>query len=277
MEKQSLFDLIPLPYENWRKLGEALYLPPQTQRALIRFPMYRFLYGCRGDTTGLMMLIGDPGTGKSDSVRWAADAVMRRFGTKGNALVINPAGLQDEHLGRSQKNVAELIEKIAFSASQVPTAVILDDAEAVLMSRKQSTQSNDPTDVAKATTTLLHGLDRLRFNPNIVQFATLNISGLVDEAILSRCDVIIPFNLPNVQARTAILTRNLKGLAGERVLGKLVAATEGKSGRDLNKINLLAYLQGTGTSLNDLTESDYLAACRCLHTQLQTSEGKHHA
>jgi AAA+ superfamily predicted ATPase len=206
------------------------------------------------------MVTGDPGTGKSDSVRWAADAVIRKFGAKGIALVINPAGLSDEHLGRSQKLTEELYTSIDMCSRKSITVTIYDDAESFFMSRRQSAESNDPTDVVKATIALLHGFDRLRFNPKVVQFATLNISGLIDPAILNRSDVVVRYNLPDIEARTAILARNLKGLAGERVLEKLAAQTQGKSGREINKINLHAYLHGTGPLLEDLTESDYLAA-----------------
>jgi len=173
---------------------------------------------------------------------------------------LNVSGLMDEHLGRSQKNVEELFDTIAFSARKKPSFIFLDDAEAYFMKRQQSVKSNDLTDVVKATIALFRGMDDLRFNPNVVQYATLNIEGLVDEAIQSRCNISIPFELPDLKARTAILARKVKGLAGERVLKVLATATEGKSGRDLNKINLLAYLEGTGETLEDLTEEDYLRA-----------------
>jgi SpoVK/Ycf46/Vps4 family AAA+-type ATPase len=260
VEKQQLYDLVELPDDNWREQGEALHLPPHVRRYLLRFGMYRVLYGMRDGIIGLMMLKGPPGTGKSVMVRWAADTLSRALDTTGNALVINAAGLMDEHLGRSQKNAAELFDTIAFSAGKKLTVVILDDAESVFMSRRQSTQSQDPTDVVKVTTTILQGLDRLRFNPNVVQYATLNIEGLVDEAILSRCDMTLSFELPNLADRTAILSRTVQGLAGERVLEELAGATEGKSGRHLNTINLHAYLEGTATRREDLTEADYLRA-----------------
>lgn len=260
MNTPQLYDLVKLPDDTWRQQGKALHLPPHVRRYLLRFGMYRVLYGISDEIIGLMMLNGPPGTGKSVMVRWAADTLSRALRTTGNALVINAAGLMDEHLGRSQKNAAELIDNIAYSASKKLTVVIIDDAESLFMSRKQSTQSNDPTDVVKVTTTILKGLDRLRFNPNVVQYATLNMEGLVDEAILSRCDVTLSFELPNLADRTAILTRKVKGLAGERVLDELAAATEGKSGRDLNKINLLAYLEGTEKDRKHLTEANYLSA-----------------
>jgi AAA+ superfamily predicted ATPase len=260
MNKPHFYDLVELPNDNWQRQGEALHLDPYIRHILLRFGGFQLRYKRTEGTHGIIILNGPPGVGKSDTIRWGADALVRKFATRGNALVINVAGLMDEHLGRSQKNVAELIDTIAFSADKYLTLVLLDDAEAYFMSRKQSIDSNDPTDVAKATTEFMHGMDRLRFNPNVVQYATLNIEDLVDEAIHDRCDVVISFELPNLEARTAILARKVKGLAGERVLEELAAATEGKSGRKLNKINLHAYIHGTADTLEGLTEEDYLHA-----------------
>jgi AAA+ superfamily predicted ATPase len=137
--------------------------------------------------------------------------------------------------------------------------VILDDAEALFLSRQQSIASNDPTDIVRVATTLFQGLDDLRFEP-VILYATLNIQGIVDEAIESRCDYILTFGLPPYEARLSILQTKVKGSAGERVLTELAAATEGWSGRDLNKINLKAFLKGTAATREELTEEDYLRA-----------------
>jgi SpoVK/Ycf46/Vps4 family AAA+-type ATPase len=260
MDKHPLYDFVELPDDNWQRQGEDLQLDPHIPHILLRFGEFRIHHGSREGTHGLILVPGPPGVGKSVAIRWAADALVRELHTTGNALVVRAANLSDEHLGRSQKNVEEFFDTIAFSARNKITPIIIDDAESVCMSRQQSVNSNDPTDVVKATIAFFQGMDRLRFNPNVVQYAALNIEGLVDPAILSRSDVAIPFELPNLEARIAILARKVKGLAGERVLRELAAATEGKSGRDLNKINLLAYLHGTAKTLEDLTEDDYLRA-----------------
>ncbi len=260
MEKQQLYELYPLPDDNWQRQGEDLLIDPHIRESLVRFGEFRLRYGRREGTLGLIIIPGPPGVGKSVIIRWAADALVRELHTTGNALVVKASNLMDELLGKSQKNVDELFDTLAFSASKKLTTFLTDDAESLYMSRQQSVKSNDPTDVVKATIALFQGMDRLRYNPNVVQYAALNIEGLVDPAIMSRSDVVIPFELPNLEARSAILARKVKGLAGERVLKELAAATEGKSGRDLNKINLLAYLQGTAKTLEDLTEADYLRA-----------------
>ena len=106
MEKQPLYDLVPLPDDTWQRQGEALHLPAHIPHRLLRFGEFRLRHGSTDGTHGLSILYGPPGTGKSEIVRWAADALVRKFASRGNALMINVAGLMDEHLGRSQKNVA---------------------------------------------------------------------------------------------------------------------------------------------------------------------------
>jgi len=260
MDNHEKYQLIRLPDDHWRKLGKDLVLPPRVKRLLLRYGIYRLRYGSKGRTYGLMTLKGPPGTGKSDTVRWAGDAVVRMLRTQGNGLVINAQALFDEHLGKSPKLVAEILEDIQLSARRGPTVVIWDDAESLFVSRRQSLDSHDPTDCVRVTTTLLHGLDRLRYEANVLQFATLNIEGVVDEAIVSRCDLVLPFELPTYDERLAILQRLLKGLAGESVLPILTDATEDKSGRELGKIEMLAFLAGTADTPEKLTAEDFLSA-----------------
>jgi SpoVK/Ycf46/Vps4 family AAA+-type ATPase len=255
------YEIVKLPDDHWRQLGKDLVLDPRIRRRMLRYAEYRLLYGARGRCYGIMTLLGPPGTGKSDTVRWLGDAIMRRLNTQGKGLVINATRLFDDRLGQSPKLVEELQADIELSASRGVTIVILDDAESLYMSRQQSLgKKGDPTDVAKATTALLHGLDRLRYNANVLQFATLNMADVVDEAIESRSDLILNFALPNAEQRLAILGNLMKGLAGERVLDALVAATEGRSGRELSKLEMLAYVEGTADNPEDLTERDFLSA-----------------
>jgi SpoVK/Ycf46/Vps4 family AAA+-type ATPase len=257
---EDMYDLVKLPDKNWQRRGKLLVFDPGIERDLLRFAQFRLTYGVTDGTSGLMMLTGPPGTGKSDAARWAADAVLRKLSLSGNALVINTEALFDENLGGSAKRITALSDAIVFSAARQPTILIWDDAEGIFMSRHQSVASKDPTDCVRVTTTLNACLDRLRFTANVVQFATLNIEGLVDAAIVSRNDFVLPFSLPTEEDRRKILSHKLQGTAGERVLAELAAATDGWSGRDLTKINLKAYLKASADTLEDLTEADYLRA-----------------
>jgi AAA+ superfamily predicted ATPase len=154
--------------------------------------------------------------------------------------------------------VAELFETIAFSASRKPTGVILEDAEGLFVSRAQSVASRDPTDVLRMTAALLAGLDRLRDARSVIIYATCNFAGVLDEAIVSRCDHVVRFELPILAERRAILAAAMKGFAGDRVLDKLAEATEGWSGRKLVGLPLQAFLHAHGRP-EELTDTDFLA------------------
>jgi len=256
-EKHLIF---PLPDYDWWLLGEELVLPPSLQRTLLRYVQYRLRYGTRGRSLGLLVFYGPPGTGKSDTKYWLADRAARMLGTSGNALVVQAAPLFDENLGRSQKLIKELFADIALSARRGLTFVLIHDAETLFLSRSHSFAKNgDPSDVAKATTEFLHGLDRLRYG-NVIILASLNLDGVVDPAIESRSDLVIRFALPDAAQRFAILAKQMRGLAGERVFAALTRATEGWNGRKINQLEMLAYINGTADELEALTPENFLRA-----------------
>ena len=257
---EALYDLRKLPDDDWQQRGEDLVLPEEDQQSLFRYGMYRLHYR-RGDRIhGLMMVIGPPGTGKSDAVRGIASTLMRTLSREGNGLLIRVSALFNEELGRSAKQVDKLLEDIRLSAQKCPTFLILDDAESLFLDRRHILETKVPGDVITVATTLFAGLDRFKFQPNVIMFATLNIEGAVDAAILSRADYILPFTLPTHEARLAILGTMLTGTAGEQVLEQLADATQGWSGRDLKKLPLKAFLRGTAETPDELTPDDYLRA-----------------
>ena len=124
-------------------------------------------------------------------------------------------------------------------------------------------------------TSLFAGLDSFRYQPNDIMFATLNIQGAVDDAIISRADHILTFALPTHAARVAILGKLLTGTPGEQVLEKLAEATEGWSGRDLTKIPLKAFLFGTAETPDEMTADDYLRAVGPLSKSIEVDEMLH--
>jgi hypothetical protein len=70
--RESLYDLVPLPDKEWQQRGEALVLPEVITRCLLRYCLYLFHYRREHRLNRLLMLIGPPGTGKSDAVRGIA-------------------------------------------------------------------------------------------------------------------------------------------------------------------------------------------------------------
>jgi AAA+ superfamily predicted ATPase len=258
--EEVLYELVKLPDDEWQLRGDALVLPPDVNQLLLRYCLYLLRYRREHRLNRLLMLTGPPGTGKSDAVRGIASTITRTLSITGNALNIRVSALYNEELGRSAKQVDKLLEDIRISAQKSVTFVLLDDAESLFMDRRHILQTKVPGDVITVATTLLAGLDRFRFQPNVIMFATLNIERAVDEAILSRADHIVPFGLPTQEARIQILRNMLTGTPGEQVLEKLAEATGGWSGRDLTKIPLKAFLLGTAATPDEMTEQDYLRA-----------------
>src|SRR5687768_5459787 len=83
------YQIVPLPDDHWRQLGEDLVLPRTVTRKSLRYAKYRYWYGYRGKSLGLAGFYGPPGTGKSDTICWLADTTARMLRTSGNALVVN--------------------------------------------------------------------------------------------------------------------------------------------------------------------------------------------
>jgi SpoVK/Ycf46/Vps4 family AAA+-type ATPase len=273
--REALYDLVPLPNDEWQQRIEDLVLPEDILRPLLRYCLYLFRYRREDRLNRLLMLIGPPGTGKSDAVRGIASTIMRALSLTGNALNIRVSALFNEELGRSAKQVDKLLEDIRLSARKFQTCVLLDDAECLFLDRRHMMQAKELGDVMRVTTTLLAGLDSFRFQPNVIMFATLNIEGAVDEAILSRADHILTFALPTREARLAILGKLLSGTPGEQVLADLAEATEGWSGRDLTKIPLKAFLFGTAGTPDEMTPDDYLRAVGALPKNSAVDEMLH--
>jgi AAA+ superfamily predicted ATPase len=258
--REALYELVPLPYDEWQQRGDDLVLPEDIPRSLLRYCLYLLRYRREHRLNRLLILTGPPGTGKSDTVRGIASTITRDLSITANALLIRVSALYKEELGGSPKQAEKLFEDIRISAQKSVTFVLLDDAESLFMDRRHILQTKVPGDVITVATTLLAGLDRFRFQPNVIMFATLNIEGAVDEAILSRADHIIPFGLPTHEARFQILRNLLTGTAAEQVLADLADSTMGWSCRALTKIPLKAFLFGTAQTPDELTADDYLRA-----------------
>ena len=122
-------------------------------------------------------------------------------------------------------------------------------------------KNGDPSDLLRVTAALAKGFDDLRGVNNVLMYATCNLPEMIDEAIITRSDHVIHFALPTFgEARLAVLRQAVTGLAGERVLPQLAAATDGWSGRELSKITYKAYVFGTVDQREELTEEDFLRA-----------------
>jgi SpoVK/Ycf46/Vps4 family AAA+-type ATPase len=261
-KKPEKYQVIKLPHDPFRVAGERLIQAPEVRETPTRYCLWRLQEQDGDEGSGILGLFGPPGTGKSCTARFIADAAMRRLGGRGNALIVHTPALFSEELGRSAKLVADLFAAIEFSAAHDhETFCIWDDAEGIFVSREQVIAAKDPTDLLKVTATLNEGFDRLRDVKHVMHIATANFTtGVIDPAIVDRIDYVIPFALPTLQERVEIIRRRVNGLVGELVLAQLAEATEGWSGRRLSKLVMQAYLASSVRTRKELTVEDFLRA-----------------
>lgn len=205
---------------------------------------------------GLILLHGPPGTGKTSLAKGLANRVGQRSGEIIFAEV-DAHAMPSQMLGESQRNVANLLVKSIpeLAAKGPPVVVLIDEVTSVAVNRQMAMGGTDPVDVIRATDAALHGLDRLAADhPNVLLVATSNLEGAIDEAVMSRTDLVVEIPLPDHGARTEILADSLaelgsvfnSGSAGvdidEAALSDFAAELEGLSGRQLRKLVFEAVL-----------------------------------
>jgi AAA+ superfamily predicted ATPase len=132
----------------------------------------------------------------------------------------------------------------------------------------------NPVDVHRATDAALTGLDLLSAeHPHVLLLATTNIPDAVDEALLSRADLVVPFRVPTRDEAVAIISDTLvelarswpalESLARDRQALCVVAdRCAGMDGRRLRKLVIAALTADEATSRDPslLTADALLAA-----------------
>jgi AAA+ superfamily predicted ATPase len=272
-----------LPADHHEGPWDSIFVPQEVKDRLLGTAALVLRHGRRlqelsGSPHGLVLLSGPPGTGKTTLCQGLAQKAALAVADRGATTLveIDPHAFPSEMLGESQRAVRRLFaETLPELAARRPhTIVLVDEVESLAVRRSTASFSANPVDVHRATDAVLSGLDELRSSsPNVLLLATTNFPEAVDEAVVSRADLVLELGLPGVPVLQQILRHALLELAvqwpgleplarDEALHAELADACAGFDGRRTRKTVLaaLAMRPALAASPEDLTADDLRAA-----------------
>ena len=268
MEIKGILEQIKLPNKEFGDLWEKIIIPDDIKarllsQAVLEFTLRENVSSVSIPIHGIILLVGPAGTGKTSLAKGLANSVAQSFDQKKfNFIAVEPHSLASSNLGKSQQAVRDLLQgAIAEQAALGPLIVLLDEVETLSPDRKKLSLEANPIDVHRATDAVLASMDYLASKyPHLLFIATSNFTEAVDEAFLSRVDLMETIDLPDEKAIFEIVTDSLNALAEkwssikklteDSKFKSLIKSCVGLDGRQIRKAVLSACASNKEVALN---------------------------